>query len=196
VLAERQEELLARIAKMREENKELADAQVFSLAHQRVASAGRQVVDALREATIPQGLPQRQLSIERVLRQLVAALGEDQQQDEQFREPEGGGGGGGGGGQGSPPLIPPIAQLKLLRSMQEEALELTRQADAPGTEKLLIEQLASEARELQAQVAKQGEELLKALQEQGGQSPGVTVPGTIGPGSGGPGTPRPPVQRE
>jgi hypothetical protein len=180
-LAEAQEELVARLAKLREGNKGLADAQVFSLAHERLATAGDQAAQGLREASVPASVTLRQQAIERILRQLASALADDQPQDQAFREPENAGAGGGGSsGSGSnPPLIPPIAQLKLLRSMQDEALTLTREADMAQAAKPddpqareSARQLALEARALQAQVAQQAQALLKAMQPPAGPEGG------------------------
>jgi hypothetical protein len=62
--------------------------------------------------------------------QLLDALKSDANQEQQGApEGEDEGGGGGGGGQGGPPSdgIPPIAQLKMLRSLQLEINERTRE---------------------------------------------------------------------
>src|SRR6185295_1283778 len=54
----------------------------------------------------------------------------DADKKDDFREQNEGNNGGGGGGGGQPePLVPPIAQLRLLRGMQAEAAERTRSAD-------------------------------------------------------------------
>ncbi len=55
----------------------------------------------------------QQNSIDR-MQDIIDALKEEQQKKSDFQNP----GGGGGGGGGTPPLVPPLAQLKLLRSMQ------------------------------------------------------------------------------
>ena len=40
-----------------------------------------------------------------------------------------GGGGGGGGGGGKPPLVPPLAELKMLRIMQRDVNVRTKRVD-------------------------------------------------------------------
>jgi hypothetical protein len=55
----------------------------------------------------------QQGSIDR-LEMVIDALKEEQKRNSDFQSPQGGGGGGGG----KPPLVPPLAQLKLLKAMQ------------------------------------------------------------------------------
>ena len=58
------------------------------------------------------------------------------------------------------PVVPPMAEVKLLRSMQEEIAVLTREAEK-GTDSKAIDDAAS----LQGDLAKHGETLLKKLME-------------------------------
>ncbi|MFN7559694.1 MAG: hypothetical protein ACK5RX_10100, partial [bacterium] len=87
------------------------------------------------------------------------------QQENAFRENEQGQGGGGGGGQqgGKQPLLPPIAELRLLKGMQQEALELTRQAEG-GVDGAT----GAEAAKLQEMLAGKADELLKAMETKEG----------------------------
>jgi hypothetical protein len=68
-----------------------------------------------------------QEEIVRRLRSLSEAFEEERGRQEAERQ---GGSGSGGGGGGKAPLVPPVAQLKLLRSLQAEVNEKTRSFDA------------------------------------------------------------------
>jgi hypothetical protein len=59
--------------------------------------------------------------------------------------------------------VPPAAEVKLLKSMQQEALQLTREADEAKDAGA-----AEEAKTLQRMLADRGAKLLKKLQQQGG----------------------------
>jgi hypothetical protein len=69
----------------------------------------------------------QQASIDR-LQLIIDALREEQRKPPEFQPPNGGGGGGGGGG-GKPPLVPPTAQLKLLKAMQLVVNDQTKSVD-------------------------------------------------------------------
>ena len=106
---------------------------------------------------------QQQTSVD-VLRAVVDAL-KDAQQDDEFRQADGGGGGGGGSSGGQPQgLLPPVAQLKLLRGMQAEAAGRTRAA-AEGQDDL------GEVSRLQSELERLGREVLEELK--GGPAPEV-----------------------
>ena len=51
------------------------------------------------------------------MQDIIDALKEEKQKNSDFKNDQQGGGGGGGAGN-KPPLVPPLAQLKLLRAMQ------------------------------------------------------------------------------
>ncbi|HVT81658.1 MAG TPA: hypothetical protein VHM90_13510, partial [Phycisphaerae bacterium] len=67
----------------------------------------------------------QQAAIDR-LQLIIDALKEEQNKPPEFND---GGGGGGGGGGGPKPLVPPLAQLKLLKAMQLVVNTQTREVD-------------------------------------------------------------------
>jgi hypothetical protein len=168
-LGGRQDELRRRMAEIRTASSELSEASLFDFAHRRYDGAAERASKPLSEGTAPASVARDQLAAQRVLEGLVAALDEAQKKKDDFKDDEdgGGGGGGGGGGQGGEkkPLIPPIAELKLLRAMQAEAAERTRdlQDAARGSE------LPGVA-DLQSQLANFAAELLKKIKQEN-QSP-------------------------
>lgn len=163
-LADREDAIADQAAALMKETKELQDADLFVLAHDRLDSLCRGAGEGLRSDAIGEGVALRQRGAERVLRQLIEALEESKEDEDKFREPEQGGGGGQQQGAGqNPPLVPPAAEVKLLKSMQQEALGLTREAeDAKSKE------AATEAEKLQRSLAERGALLLKKMQQQGG----------------------------
>lgn len=162
-LADRQESLAEQAGVLMNETAELKSAELFVLAHDRLDTMARAAAEGLRTDLIAEAVAARQRGVERVLRQLIDALEESKSDEEQFREAEQGGGGGGGGGGQPQPLVPPAAEVKLLKSMQQEALALTREADeAKNTP------AATEAANLQRALAERGALLLKKMQQEGG----------------------------
>jgi hypothetical protein len=67
----------------------------------------------------------QQAAVDR-LQLIIDALREEQARPPEFNS----GGGGGGGGGGRPPLVPPMAQLKLLKAMQVVVNDQTKSVDA------------------------------------------------------------------
>ena len=163
-LADREDAIADTAATMMKETTDLRDADLFVLAHERLDALTRGAAEGLRADAVGEAVTVRQRGVERVLRQLIESLDEDKPEDDPFREPEGGDGGGGGQGPGDkPPLVPPAAEVKLLKSMQQEALALTREADATGSK-----EAAAEALTLQRALAERGAALLKKMQQSGG----------------------------
>ena len=101
---------------MPDQYEELTQAAVFSFAHQRLDAATAAAAEALRAATINRTLLRRQDSAVRLLRSLVEALKDLEQDSDEFREGDSSAGGGSGQG-GEQPLIPPIKELLLLRAL-------------------------------------------------------------------------------
>ena len=102
-----------------------------------------------------------------------------------LHHPKQGGGGEGQGQEGAPqPLIPPLAELKALRAMQQQILDATVRVDGrrdqmdPEAISRRLEQLG----EMQSDLHAVGTALLQQLQQQGGgeapieRSPGPETP--------------------
>ncbi|MEM9064481.1 MAG: hypothetical protein AAGB51_03210 [Planctomycetota bacterium] len=170
-LGERQLLLRATLNELLNETEGLSDAAVFDFAHRRLDNISARAGEAMGRGEATSAVIRDQSTVETVLRGLVEALDQEPPSDE-FREDSGGGqGGGAGGGQGGEDeLVPPIAQLKLLRALQAEALDRTRDAsDAPDDVSAEFER--EEIGELQGEIADLGQQMLEALQESsaGGQ---------------------------
>lgn len=160
-LGERQRQIRERLAALRSSTEELADATMFEFAHQRLDDAAADASARLAAGDAPGVVGRDQRTCVRVLQGLVTALAEDKKPDD-FREDQQGGGGGSQGGNAKQPLIAPIAELKLLRAMQAEAMELTRELENATGEDL------APATRLQQSLSEHAEALLKKLTEQNG----------------------------
>jgi len=175
-LAQRQEEIRARLSELRSSTQEMEEAKVFDYAHTRLDGAAASIVKTLTEGAAPDSVARDQGSIIRILQGLIEAVNDMQKKKDDFREDQGGDGGEGSGGGGNQPqpLIPPIAELKLLRFMQVEAAELTRAAaDKPDAEQ------TEHVSRIQRELADQGKALLERLQQN--QSPTPEGPKPEGP---------------
>jgi len=124
---------------------EVTDTLVFEHLHARIDEASQRVERQLTGGSTDPSIKIDQSSIARHLRSMAAALAEDQK-PESF---ESGGGSGGGGGAGSPPpLIPPVAELKLLRGIQQGLYDTTRSLEGGEGDRETLLRLSTEQREL------------------------------------------------
>jgi hypothetical protein len=162
-LGDRQEALKLKARELLDKTQELKDADMFALAHERLDAGATASASALREPKLDGVLKARQAGVVRVLQSLVDALSEDKDEKD-FREGEQGGGDGNSGGGQPQGVLPPIAQLKLLRSLQGEALALTRAASEAAGED--ASRLAGEALKLQTDLTGKAQELQKKLEQQ------------------------------
>lgn len=164
-LGTRQEEIRASLADLRKKSEGLEDVDMFVYAHERMETAGASASKLLRDGEATARVDADQSTMVRVLASLVDALTEAEN-EQKFRQQNGsdGGGGGGGSGGGKQPLVPNIAQLRLLRAMQIEAIELTRAAEG---KKASVEDAAL----LQDQLARKAGELMQKLMGGGGEQP-------------------------
>jgi len=158
-LSQDQETLRLAVEAIRAEIKELKEAKVFDYAHTRLNDLMTAAAATLAEGESTQDVTRRQTSAARVLASIVDALDDRKKDDKKFREREQDQQGSGGGG-GEQPLVPPAAEIKLLRAMQQEAAERTRDVgegtSADGT-------TVDEVSTLQRELAGHAKELLDRL---------------------------------
>lgn len=169
-LGQRQLDLRTSLNELEGQTEALSEARVFELAHRRLDALTGRAADALDEARVDRAVVRAQQSAMRLLESLIEAL-EDPERDDEFREGEGGGGGDGQGAGADAPLIPPLAELRLLRAMQQEAYEITREADEEPD--LLDEGQFDALIRLQEDLAEYGLELIERMHRPG---PGATPP--------------------
>lgn len=150
------------------------NAKVFSYALRIIADRMDESHQGLMErqtGAITQTAQQRAIAM---LSDLVEALEEEKNKDKKKKEDEqqSGGGGGGGGGEGEAKLIPPMAELKMLRIMQTEILQATEKVARDAEEaKTVTAEIEAEARRIgrdQQNVKKLMEELTDPEADQQG----------------------------
>ena len=174
-LSQPQEDLRRKASELLTKTKDLGQSELFRFAHERLDAAQGKAASTLGEGQAGAGVTAAQTTAVRVLQSLIDALGDLPQDKDPFRDQEAQGGGGGGGGGGPNGLIPPTAELRLLRIMQEEALGSTREVEKVGDEAARRAALV-EAGRLQGDLAERAEALLKKLKQE--QRPGgMKMPG-------------------
>lgn len=160
---------------------ELAEAFVFEAGHRQIDALAATVIEDLRAATIGPAQLMRQQDIADRFLALALALA-DSPSDREFEDPSDANSGGGGGGQGGgqpQPLVPPIAQLKLLRALQDAVYRSTRSLDETGSglddadRSMRIDELGRSQREL----TDLAERLIQEMQQRGSGPPGAGGPG-------------------
>ncbi len=162
-LGEEQKTLRTTLDDLRKSTQDIGAAKTFEFAHRRLDGLMTAAETALGEGTADAGVVRSQASAARVLKAMVDALDSSKKQNKPFRQGESGGGGG-GSGSGSSPLLPPAAEVRLLREMQIEAAEATRTAgEAAGAN---TAEAAAAARDLQRELAQQAQDLLQRLKEE------------------------------
>ena len=125
-LARSQEQIRQGLDELRASRTEVAESPVFRHVHELIDGWSRLVTDALGRGDVARRTTDRQQRIADSIGRLIEALALVAQQPEEFAGQRAGGGGSGGG---TPQLVPPIAELKLIRGMQEQVYNLTRVID-------------------------------------------------------------------
>jgi hypothetical protein len=159
------------LAQIRSETEGLAEAKVFDFAHTRLDATLARVGAELEQGNATPAVATDQGTVTAILASLVEALRTDRQQNDELQEAGGGAGGGGGQQGGQQPLVPPLAELVLLRGMQAETNARTAQLEAAGNDagdQAEIDAGKKQTAELQQQLADLAQQLLEALQQQQG----------------------------
>jgi hypothetical protein len=162
-----QEEIRTGLDDLRRGTDEVSDSAVFSRVHELVDGWARQVSEALEAGEVGTTTTDRQGRIADSIGRLVEALEITIKPPDEFGGEQRGGTGQGGHG-GQQPLIPPIAELKLLRGMQEGVYNLTREIDGrtdldPAERELRLTELGRDQRSLHDL----GRQILDALRRSG-----------------------------
>lgn len=174
-IAQEQDRVRSALSDLLKANEGLGETSPFSLAHQVMDEASAGAAELLREDKLAGALSLQQTTVSDTLTALIEALDEASSPDE-FRTPEEGdnqqnqGGGNQQGGQ--QPLIPPLAQLKGLRQMQQSALNLTRKAAAAAETPELAKLLTDQAAEIQKRLSQEATKIIEQMNQQQQQGPG------------------------
>ncbi len=166
-LGTQQDEIRTGLLDLQRSTQEVMDSMIFSLVHRRIDDWARHVVDALDAAEVGAVTTDRQQSIAEAIGHLVQALEEQQQQQPEFDEGEQQGGGASGGG--AQPVIPPVAELRLLRGMQQQVYNQTRSLDQrTDLDDAQLQQRLRDLGSQQRELIEIGRRMLEALEQQQG----------------------------
>ncbi|MBI1369699.1 MAG: hypothetical protein GC162_13720 [Planctomycetes bacterium] len=141
----------------------LGNTIVYNSVHEQIDNWAGDASTKLRRSEADARVVIDQRMIVMSLEALIEAL-KPSKPDNEFADQQGDGGGGGGGGK--QPLIPPIAEVKLLRQRQVQIHEMTRMIDQPpaplpdADRKLMVQDLGQQ----QSNLAQTGERLIRAMQ--------------------------------
>ncbi len=175
-LGGRQRKLHAELDDVRERTEGLDEATAFRLAHDRIDRAAERAGELLEDGTVSGDTLYSQDTIVTVLRGLIEALDSSTQRGEQeFADANQGGQGAGQPGQQGDEegVVPPMAELLLLRTMQVEAAQMTRAID----DGVLGPERIEDAGRLQRELSEAASELVQRLNEQSQQqNPGGVAP--------------------
>lgn len=162
-LASQESELRTTLDQMLTDTEELSEAPIFNLAHQQIATLLKSIADDLGERSLDQRTVLDQQGVTTILTSLVEVLGNAQQpSSDEFEDGQDAGGGGQGSGGGEQPVIPPIAQLQLLRTLQQLTATQTRmmnESQTPDTSRL------DSISQLQRELAQKGQELIEQMNQ-------------------------------
>jgi hypothetical protein len=135
-VGERQEQVQKKLADVRTMSQDMQDAGVFQLAHDRLDRATGLAAKKIKSGIADASVARSQSSAILVLKALVEALDDRKKDEDDFQDDPGGSGQNGNGSQ-KPPLVPPLAELRLLRQLQQELADRTRGTDeAPDADEL------------------------------------------------------------
>jgi hypothetical protein len=174
-LGTRQAEIRDRLREIRDKTEGLSQTTMFEYAHRRLDRATDGAATTLAGEAVPTQVARQQAETASVLRSLLNALKQGEPPRNDFRQQQGGQQPAGGDQQQGDQQqqqgpIPPLAELMVLKEMQEEAARRTREISAApdAAEVEAIGVLQKELAELGAKVV----EMLKAQQQGGGGAEG------------------------
>jgi len=172
-LGSQQEQVRQGLNTLRDVTSEIIDSPIFAHIHRLMDQWSAEVTEQLTAGTVTVDATDRQQQIADSIGRLIKALeesmtppdefdkGEDQQQQPQEGQP----------GQQPQPLLPPVAQLKLLQGLQEQVYDLTKSMD--GRRDLDEAQVRTRLRDVgqqQRELMELGQQMLEML-ENGPQPP-------------------------
>ena len=118
---------------LRESNEEINERPIFMLMHTRIEEASKSSQEALSDAQLGPRIQRLQGRIAQDLFAMAESLEQEDGAEEEFERGSQSGGSGSqgqaGSGEGEDGVLPPIAELRLLRSLQLDVMNSTRDLD-------------------------------------------------------------------
>lgn len=162
---------------IRSETESIGESRIFTRAHDLMDGWSKLAEERLDAGDVGPKASGMLVRVAGTLEQLIAALAEQNPEEEPFEQntqPDQGGGE--GGGQGSPPVIPPRSELVLLRGLQEQLYRETRLTDEAGLAGTLREETLRELGERQKELADLAQQMLQDLAGDPGMAPPSATP--------------------
>ena len=178
-----QESIRQEISAISEGSPDVQKSATFTEATTLALDAAARAAEDLRSGPPTQATVEMEREVMEILRGLVTALGEAAKKPEDpFADPSessagGGGGGGGGGGEEEKPLIPPLAELKVIRSLQQRIYERTKAVESTQMPVDVLNSLSQR----QDSIAKIADDLRKELEKKMKEKENAGAPVLIPP---------------
>ena len=166
-----QESVRAEARAIAEANEDVRASEVLMNSTEALSDAASRAAADLRDGTARAQTAAECADVLQILRGLAAALAEQAAARNPFEDAQGQGGeqaGGGGGGEQdeNEPVVPPVAELKVLRAVQHGLAERTRAVGAGELPPEMLETVARRQSDIAALAEKVREEIEKRMQEQ------------------------------
>ena len=171
VVGQKQTTIREALAEIRGRSEDLDRSPMISFSHDRLDELASAIAERAGAGDNDRGLLRRQDQMIAILGSLYEAL-DPESGESDFRDQQNSSGGGQQGQQGEEPLIPPLADLLLLREMQSQALAWTRQLDEAGASEDELRELEG----LQRSLAERAQDLLDQQSEPDGGAMPFTPP--------------------
>ncbi|MBU3728119.1 MAG: hypothetical protein FGM37_02570, partial [Phycisphaerales bacterium] len=155
-----------------EGNEDVRASEVLMNSTDALSDAASRAAADLRDGTARAQTAAECADVLQILRGLAAALAEQAQARNPFEDAQAQGGdqagGGGGGGEGEPdePVVPPVAELKVLRAVQQGLAERTRAVGSGDLPAEMLETVARRQSDIAALAEKVREEIERRMKEQ------------------------------
>jgi hypothetical protein len=170
-----QDDIRAKLSELRDTVREITEALVFSHTHRLMQEWSVTASESLSAGKVDVEVTDRQQMIAEAIGGLIDALEESMLPPEEFAKEQNQGQQGEGGQQGQQPqpLIPPVAELKLLQGLQQQIYDQTRSMDSrrdldEAQRRNRLREVGQQQRELMGL----GQQMLEKLQQ--GQAPTMT----------------------
>jgi hypothetical protein len=155
-----------------DDNEDVRASEVLMNSTEALSDAASRAAADLRDGTARAQTAAECADVLQILRGLAAALAEQAAERNPFEEAQaqggdqGGGGGGGGEGEADEPVVPPVAELKVLRAVQHGLAERTRAVGAGELPAEMLRTVAQRQADIAALAEKVREEIERRMQEQ------------------------------
>jgi hypothetical protein len=166
-----QESIRAAARAIAEANEDVRASEVLMNSTDALSDAASRAIADLRDGTVRPQTAAECADVLQILRGLAAALAEQAAAKNPFDDAQaedGNQAGGAAGGEGEPdePVVPPVAELKVLRAVQQGLAERTRAVGAGELPAGMLETVARRQADIAALAEKVREEIEKRMEEQ------------------------------